>query len=105
MIALGISPQNIGIFGGRGFNPAGSTVGGNVRGVGIELDSGLFGKIKGFSAWNNARLSTRVDAVIAHEYEELLGATHAQALRRAPNTTLNISEEARKLLRAMRDLE
>ena len=39
--------------------------------------------------------------MIAHEYEEAIAGTHGAALQNAPNTRLNISPEARQLLREM----
>ena len=52
---------------------------------GVRLPSGLFlGRL-----------------IIAHEYEELRHGSHAQALKVAPKTELPISDEARRLCRAM----
>jgi hypothetical protein len=76
---------------------------------GINVDSGVFNpNLLGDPAaggvartWQRARLRDRIDAVIAHEYEEAIGGSHAAALRNAPNTRLNISPEARQLLREM----
>jgi hypothetical protein len=46
------------------------------------------------------RLKDRIDAIIAHEYEELrTGGNHARALKAAANTALPISDEARRLNR------
>jgi hypothetical protein len=49
------------------------------------------------------RLINRLDAVIAHEYEEAIrGGSHLEALGHGPATALPIREAARELLRAMR---
>ena len=103
MRALGIPEENIGIpmEGGRGYNPSGSTAGGNVRGVGINVDQGILQPIEGWEAWNRARLSVRADAVIAHEWAEFGGASHPQALQLAPRTPLTISPEAGTVLEDM----
>ena len=74
----------------------------------MVVDSGVFnpdlmaGK-PGEKQWATDRLRNRLDAVIAHEYEEArLGGIHAAALKHGPDTALPIREGARKLLRAMR---
>jgi hypothetical protein len=47
------------------------------------------------------RLKDRIDAIIAHEYEELrAGGRHLEALKTAARTELPISAEARRLNRA-----
>jgi hypothetical protein len=57
----------------------------------------------GEKQWATNRLRNRLDAVIAHEYEEArLGGIHAAALKHGPDTGSPIREGARKLLRAMR---
>ena len=71
---------------------------------GIAVGGGIFDEIPGFEAWNKASLSARLDAVITHEYFEYLGATHNEAVERAPNTKLKITKEARDLLSEMRRL-
>ena len=66
-------------------------------------------------AWAHASNTTRMDAVIAHEYtemhpvatselERLYGPEwpHYAAIKNAPDTTLKISNEARELLRLQR---
>ena len=100
---LGIPEDVIGIdkirtSNGRGFNPNGNTAGGVVRGDGIEVDSGVFNNIDGADVWNNASLSDRTDAVIAHEYLEFLGHSHDEVLKLAPLTDLKISDGARRIL-------
>ena len=51
--------------------------------------------------WPKVRLRDRIDAVIAHEYEEDRLGSHEGALRAAPETELPVSEEARRILKAM----
>lgn len=86
------------------FNPYSRKGGTNTTGV--VIDSGVLnpdqlkGK-KGGRLWIHMRLRDRIDAIIAHEYEELRGGSHAAALKAAPDTELPISEEARRLCRAM----
>jgi hypothetical protein len=47
------------------------------------------------------QLKDRIDAIISHEYEELLaGGNHAEAIKNAAKTELPISDEARRLNRA-----
>ena len=47
------------------------------------------------------RLKDRIDAIIAHEYEELrAGGNHVEAIKAAAKTELPISDEARRLNRA-----
>jgi len=51
--------------------------------------------------WPKMRLKDRIDAIIAHEYEELLAeGKHVNALKAAATTKLPISDEARRLNRA-----
>ena len=64
--------------------------GGNIT-SGITLNSGFAG----------ARLRDRIDAIIAHEYEEDRLGSHEAALKHAPRTELLISDGARRILRAM----
>ncbi len=44
-----------------------------------------------------------MDEMIAHEYEEGIGGSHEAAIEHAPDTTLTIKDEARRLLRAQRE--
>jgi hypothetical protein len=77
----------------------------------INLDAGIF--IPGLLAeamppevsllHAKSRVSVRQDAIIAHEYEEGVRGSHEAALEHAPDTTLAIKEQARRLLRAQRD--
>ena len=51
---------------------------------------------KGGRIWPKMRLKDRIDAIIAHEYEELrAGGQHADALKAAAKTDLTISGKAR----------
>jgi hypothetical protein len=62
--------------------------------LGLTLDAGN-GKD------GEMRLKDRIDAAIAHEYEELhAGGKHVQAVKNAAKTELKISTEARRLNRA-----
>jgi hypothetical protein len=56
---------------------------------------------KGGRIWPHMRLRDRIDAIVSHEYEEIRHGSHAAALRAAPKTGLPISDEARRLNRAM----
>jgi hypothetical protein len=77
----------------------------------INLDAGLF--MPGLLAESmpsevssrhaSSPASVRQDAIIAHEYEEGMRGGHEPAVEHAPNTALAIKEQARRLLRAMRD--
>ena len=73
---------------------------------GIAVNSGclnpdlLKGK-PGGRVYAKARLRDRIDAIIAHEYEEDRTGSHAAALKSGPTTKLRISDEARRILRAM----
>jgi hypothetical protein len=86
------------------FNPGGR-IGGNTI-TGIVVDSGalnpalLRGK-KGERLWRQSRLRDRIDAVIAHEYEESRCGDHVKALKAAATTELPITDGARRICRAM----
>jgi hypothetical protein len=73
---------------------------------GIAVNSGclnpelLKGK-KGCRLWPKAHLRDRIDAIIAHEYEEDRLGTHELALKHGAKTKLPVSDEARRILRAM----
>jgi hypothetical protein len=88
----------------RSFNPRGATGGNNTTGVVVDsgvLNPELLKGKKGSRIWPKMRLKDRVDATIAHEYEELLaGGKHANAVKNAAKTVLPISDEARRLNRA-----
>ena len=89
------------------FHPRDKIGGSNGAGARLTVDSGVFNPelMAGKPAervWPKARLRDRLDAVIAHEYEEARGGGHAAALVRGPDTELPIREDARILLRSMR---
>lgn len=74
--------------------------------TGITVDSGclnpdLLKGGRGGRLWRKARLRDRIDAIIAHEYEEDRLGSHELALKRAPRTALTITDGARRILRAM----
>jgi hypothetical protein len=88
----------------RAFDPYTKTGGTNTTGAvvnsGVLNPEVLKGK-KGGRIWPKMRLKDRIDAIIAHEYEELrAGGVHAEALKAAAKTDLPISDEARRLNRA-----
>jgi hypothetical protein len=74
--------------------------------TGVVIDSGVLNpKLlkgrKGGRIWPKLRLRDRLDATIAHEYEELRsGGNHERALKQAAKTELPISDMARRLNRA-----
>ncbi len=73
-------------------------------GVGIEVDAGIFGDFPKLPGWKKSGFKTRMDAIIAHEFEEYKGAEHGTAITRAPKTSLKISEAARKLLEELSEI-
>ena len=72
---------------------------------GVTINSGVLNpkllEGNGSRIWAKARLRDRIDAVIAHEWEEHRHGTHEAALKQAPKTALPISDGARRILRAM----
>jgi hypothetical protein len=56
---------------------------------------------KGGRIWPRAKLKDRIDAIIAHEWEEDQTLDHKEALKAAAKTELPVSEGARRILRAM----
>ena len=97
-------PSYGGIGRWRAFDPQGRQGGTNTTGVVVDsgvLNPELLAGKKGGRIWPKMRLKDRIDAIIAHEYEELRsGGQHAEALKAAANTELPISDEARRLNRA-----
>jgi hypothetical protein len=79
---------------------------GGANTTGAVVDSGVLNPQllkgqKGGRIWPKMRLKDRIDATIAHEYEELhAGGKHVQAVKNAAKTELKISIEARRLNRA-----
>ncbi len=78
--------------------------GGNIT-TGITANSGVLNpqlvEGKGSRLWAKARLRDRIDAVIAHEFEEDRLGSHEASLKHAPKTELLITNGARRILRAM----
>ncbi len=119
MMELGIDPAQIGVGDpARGirhaaFMPHESDGGGNTPDGRLNLDSGilntdLFERLgpTASDAYAKARLRDRMDAAIAHEYEEAKGGgSHQYAFEHAPETELPIRPEARELARKIRDEE
>jgi hypothetical protein len=74
--------------------------------TGITVNSGclnpdLLKGRKGGRIWPNSRLRDRIDAVIAHEWEESKTIDHVAALKAAAKTKLPVSEGAKQILKAM----
>jgi hypothetical protein len=88
----------------RAFNPYGRQGGENTTGVVVDsgvLNPELLKGEKGGRLWAKARLRDRIDAIISHEYEELVhGGSHAAAIKAAPKTELRITDMARRINRA-----
>jgi hypothetical protein len=89
----------------RAFDPREKKRGANTTGVVVDsgaLNPELFKGKNGGRIYLKMRLRDRIDAIIAHECEELRHeGSHAAALKAAPKTKLPISDEARRLCRAM----
>src|SRR5690348_16327325 len=116
MMELGIDPQRIGmpdVVNGNqhaAFHPAGRD-GGNVSPDGrMTVDSGLFNTEylksdygeEAATLYAKSRLRDRLDAIIAHEYEEHRhGMSHVEALKHAPKTALPIGDRAREIAKAI----
>jgi hypothetical protein len=86
------------------FDPEGRD-GGNIAG-GVTVNSGALnpGLLKGGKGgriWPKARLRDRIDAIIAHEWEESRSVSHIAALKAGPMTALPVTDGARRILRAM----
>lgn len=74
--------------------------------TGITVNSGclnarLLKGNPGERVFARASLRDRIDAIIAHEYEEDRLGTHELALKHAPRTELPVTDGARWILRAM----
>jgi len=88
----------------RAFDPYERQGGSNT--TGIVTDSGvlnpeLFKGRKGGRVYPKLTMRERIDAAIAHEYEELRHGSHAAALKASAKTELPILLGARRLCRAM----
>jgi hypothetical protein len=108
MKQLGIPDDQIGERGADGqryaFDPNGRQGGANSTGVVVDsgvLNPELLKGRKGGRIYPRVSARDRADAIIAHEYEELRHGSHAEALKNAAKTKLPISDEARRLCRAM----
>lgn len=88
----------------RAFDPKGRKGGANSTDAVVDsgvLNPGLLKGQKGARIWPKMKLKDRIDAIIAHEYEELhAGGRHADAVKNAARTKLPISDEARRLNQA-----
>ena len=80
--------------------------GGVAPGGRISVDSGvLTPELHPAREWADETLRRRIDATIAHEYEEAVGGTHRHAVEHSPETGLPVGGRVRKLLRAIRRSE
>jgi hypothetical protein len=88
----------------RAFDPYSKTGGSNTTGLVVNsgvLNPELLKGMTGGRIWPKLRIKDRIDAIIAHEFEELRsGGRHIEALKAAARTELAISAEARRLNRA-----
>jgi hypothetical protein len=115
MLALGVPEDKIGNadfvnrHAHRSFIPYLRSGGDATPGYGINTDSGVLNPAlmdshpppELSSAWRAARLRDKFDAIIAHEWEEEAGISHNEAVQRAPDTRLGITQSAREILRVM----
>jgi hypothetical protein len=88
----------------RTFVPEERTGGFNDRGITVNsgvLNHDLLKGKKGGRIWLRARLRDRIDAIIAHEWEELGLLDHEAAIKAAAKTELPITDGGRRILRAM----
>jgi hypothetical protein len=87
----------------RVFFPDEMDGGGVAPGGRINVDAGVLDdELHPVREWAKARLRHRVDATIAHEYEEAKGGSHEYAVEHAPETELPVGGKVRALLRAIR---
>jgi hypothetical protein len=107
---LGIPEKMIGEpdYGGdghwRAFDPSGKRGGGCGTGVVVDsgvLNPGLLKGQKGGRIYPKLTLRERIDAAVAHEYEELRHGSHVDALNAAAKAELHIMPGARRLCKAM----
>jgi hypothetical protein len=89
----------------RAFDPKGKKGGANTTGAVVDsgvLNPELLKGQKGGRIFPKLGLKDRIDAIIAHEYEELhAGGKHVEALKAAARTKLPISDAAKRLCKAM----
>jgi hypothetical protein len=77
----------------------------------INLDAGIFKQglldetmpPEVSSLHDKSRASVRQDAIIAHEFGGGMRGSHEAAVEHAPDTTLRIKQEARRILKAQRE--
>ena len=94
----------------RTFFPHERDAGGNSPGGRLSVDSGVLNPEWNASRigeeasahWKRSRLRHRIDATIAHEFEEAKGGSHDYAIEYGPETELPVSDEVRALLRSIR---
>jgi hypothetical protein len=92
------------------FHPLGTQGGYNAPDGRIVVESGLFNfdllrkdyGEKAAKLYADSDVISRLDAIVAHEYEEHRhGGSHVEALKYAPSTELPITDRAREIVRAM----
>jgi hypothetical protein len=101
-------------IGGSNNNIPGRGIVGSGPGINVDIAvlDARFTQMSKVKSWESASLKDRIDAVIAHEYTEVLatkptgGLTpHQYAIKNAPETPLKISDRAREILRDYRCIE
>ncbi len=88
----------------RAFDPEERTGGSIERGVVVNsgcLNPDLMKGQRGGRIWPRAKLKDRIDAIIAHEYEEDRTGSHGAAVKAAARTKLWITDGARRICRAI----
>jgi hypothetical protein len=119
MLDLGIPAEQIGANDPQkairhaAFFPHEKTGGGNVVGGRLTVDSGVFNPElnaekmgpEASALWAKSRLRDRIDAVISHEHAEASGIGHNEAVQKAVETPLPISDKARHMLRVIAEGE
>jgi hypothetical protein len=94
------------------FHPLGTQGGYNAPDGRIVVESGLFNfdllredyGEEAAKLYADSDVTSRLDAIIAHEYEEHRhGGIHVEALKHAPSTELPITDRAREIARAMQE--
>jgi hypothetical protein len=92
----------------RAFLPDEMVGGTNGTGRRLFVDSGVLNPTlnardngpEATKVWAKSRLRDRIDSVVAHEHLEGQGVSHDEVVERAAGTSLPITENARKILRA-----
>jgi hypothetical protein len=108
MLDLGVPEEHIGIRGlpgesGEAFSARLGDRGANCRGRGISVHGNVFDDWAGFPEWNAAKVTDRIEAIIAHEWMEFNELSHFEVVELAtgPLQELPITREAHELLVAM----